>query len=138
MLASGRDAQNEREGAGLRTTGLGLIQKHILRDTELAAKKGFQKSTRLEKGAVFSAIESECMVERYGAPTSSRSSSANDALTALAAADLSSRGSSPLPRRRRPPTSPPLQENSMRRSGREVRSHTTFRSARARHLRDSN
>jgi len=114
MLASGRDAQNEREGAGLRTTGLGLIQKHILRDTELAAKKGFQKSTRLEKGAVFSAIASEWMTERYEAPTSSRSSSANDALTALAAADLSSsRGSSPLPRRRRPPTSPPLQENPM-------------------------
>ena len=85
----------------------------ILRDTELAAKTGFQKSTRLERGAVFSAIESECMAERYGAPTSSRSSSANDALTALAAADLSSRGSSPLPRRLRPPTSPPLQENPM-------------------------
>ena len=82
-------------------------------DTELAAKKCFQNSTRLEKGAVFSAIETEWMAERYKAPTSSRSSSANEALTALAAADLSSRGSSPLPRRRRPPTSPPLQENPM-------------------------
>ena len=77
-------------------------QKHILRE-----------STRLEKGAVFSAIESECMTDRYGAPTSSRSSSANEALAALAAADLSSTGSSPLPRRLRPPTSPPLQENPM-------------------------
>ena len=36
-----------------------LIQQQILRDTELAAKKGFQKSTRLEKGAVFSATGTE-------------------------------------------------------------------------------
>jgi len=73
----------------------------------------FSKKHSLEKGAVFSAIETERMSERYKAPTSSRSSSANEALTALAAADLSSRGSSPLPRRLRPPTSPPLQENPM-------------------------
>ena len=90
-----------------------LAKKHLSWDTELASKKVFSKKHSLEKGAVFSAIASAWMTERYEAPTSSRSSSANDALTALAAADLSSRGSSPLPRRRRPPTSPPLQENPM-------------------------
>jgi len=76
-------------------------------------QKSVSKKHSLEKGAVFSAIASAWMTERYEAPTSSRSSSANEALAALAAADLSSTGSSPLPRRLRPPTSPPLQENPM-------------------------
>ena len=90
-----------------------LVKIHLFWDTELASKKVFSKKHSLEKGAVFSAIATAWMTERYKAPTSSRSSSANEALTALAAADLSSRGSSPLPRRLRPPTSPPLQENPM-------------------------
>jgi hypothetical protein len=38
----------------------------------------FSKKHSLEKGAVFSAIASAWMTERYEAPTSSRSSSAND------------------------------------------------------------
>ena len=90
-----------------------LVKKHLFWDTELASKKVFSKNHSLEKGAVFSAIASAWMTERYEAPSSSRSSSANAALAALAAADLSSTGSSPLPRRLRPPTSPPLQENPM-------------------------
>ena len=90
-----------------------IVKKHLFWDTELASKKVFSKNHSLEKGAVFSAIASAWMTERYEAPSSSRSSSASAALAALAAADLSSTGSSPLPRRLRPPTSPPLQENPM-------------------------